>query len=77
METTKIYEATKEVVEEYNNNSVENDEVAKFIAEDISLAIVKIYGKGATAKYILDTISYHVQAWCNPALEDNSDEDNF
>ena len=68
IETTKIYEAAKDVLEDFYNNSVDNDQVARFIAEDISLAIAERYGKGFTAKYIMDQVSYHVQSWCNPVL---------
>ena len=72
-ETTKIYDAAKDVIGQHYNSGTEDDLLAQYIAEDISLAVAEQYGKGATAKHILDKISYHVQSWCNPVL---SEEDN-
>lgn len=73
-ETTKIYDAAKEVIEQHYNNGTDIELMAQFIAEDISMAVTAIYGKGSIAKYLLDTISYRVQGWCNPALDDEEDE---
>jgi len=63
-------EATRDEVESHYNNGDSNDETAQAIAKAISRAVADIYGKGSAARYILDTISYHVQGHCNPALND-------
>lgn len=75
IETTEIFKTAKKTIEQFYNNSCEEDLLAKYIAEDISLAVVAVYGKGNKAKYLLDAISNRVQSWCNPALDD-SEENN-
>jgi len=64
-------EAARDIVEDFYNNSEDTDTIARTIAESISRAVTAYYGKGSTAKYLLDTISYHVQGFCNPALNDS------
>lgn len=71
IETTKIYETAKSEIEQFYNVGTDLDLLARYIAEDISLAVVAIYGKGHDAKYLLDAISNKVQSWCNPALAEN------
>ena len=63
-------EIVRDEVESHYNNGDSNDETAQTIAKVISRAVADIYGKGNAARYILDTISYHVQGHCNPALND-------
>ena len=75
-ETTKIFDAAKEVIEQHYNNNTSVDIVGAYIAEDISQAVVEIYGKGYNAKHLLDAIAHGVQSWCNPALNDDDEEDN-
>lgn len=74
-ETTEIYEAAKKTIEQFYNVGTEKDVLAQYIAEDISLAVTEIYGKGHEAEYLLDAISHRVQSWCNPALNDEDDND--
>ena len=69
-ERPTFYEAAREFIEMHYNHSTDSDQIAAFMAEDISRAVADIYGKGNAARYILDTISYHVQGHCNPALND-------
>lgn len=68
-----FYEAAREFIEMHYNHSTDRDQIAAFMAEDISRAAADIYGKGNAAAYLLDVIANRVQSWCNPAL---SDEDN-
>ena len=65
-----FYEAAREFIEMHYNNSTDRDQLAAFMAEDISRAVADIYGKGNAARYLLDAISCRVQSWCNPALND-------
>lgn len=74
-ETSKIFEAAKEAIEGWYNNGIDIELLAQYIAEDISLAVVNVYGKGSTAKGVLDGISYRVQGGCNPALKDANEDD--
>ena len=67
-ETTKIYDAAKEVIEQHRNENTTPDLLARYVAEDISKAVVAVYGKSNDARYLLDTMSYYVQGWCNPEL---------
>ena len=67
-------EAARDEVESHYNNGDSNDETAQAIAKAISRAVADIYGKGNAARYILDTISYHVQSHCNTVLNDEDDE---
>ena len=68
MEKTKIYDVVKEIAQTHYNNGDNKADLAKWIAEDISLAIKDVYGKGGSAKEILNDVSYRVQAWCNPVF---------
>ena len=68
IETTKIYTSAKEVIEDHYNNNTSLDLLGAYIAEDISLAVAEVYGKGMSAEYLLNVISNKVQAWCNPVL---------
>jgi len=63
-------DAARDEMESHYNNGDSYDETAQAIAKAISRAVADIYGKGNAARYILDTISYHVQGHCNPALND-------
>lgn len=63
-------EAAREFIEMHYNHSTDRDQLAAFMAEDISRAVADIYGKGNAARYLLDAISCRVQSWCNPALND-------
>ena len=65
-----FYEAAREFIENHYNHSTDRDQIAAFMAEDISRAVADIYGKGNAARYLLDAISCRVQSWCNPALND-------
>ena len=65
-----FYEAAREFIENHYNHSTDRDQLAVFMAEDISRAVADIYGKGNAARYLLDAISCRVQSWCNPALND-------
>ena len=67
-----FYEAAREFIEMHYNHSTDRDQIAAFMAEDISRAAADVFGKGPAA-YLLDVIANRVQSWCNPAL---SDEDN-
>ena len=67
-----FYEAAREFIEMHYNNSTDRDQIAAFMAEDISRAAADVFGKGPAA-YLLDVIANRVQSWCNPVL---SDEDN-
>ena len=71
IETTKIYETAKSEIEQFYNVGTDLDLLARYIAEDISLAVVAIYGKTDAAKYLLNAIANKVQSWCNPALAEN------
>jgi hypothetical protein len=73
IETTKIYETAKSEIEQFYNVGTDLDLLARYIAEDISLAVVAIYGKTHVAKYLLDAISHKVQGWCNPVLNDEEE----
>ncbi|MBR4276500.1 MAG: hypothetical protein IKQ32_06000 [Prevotella sp.] len=75
METTKIYETAKEEIVQFYNVGTDKDVLARYIAEDISLAVVAIYGKGSDAKYLLDAIANKVQSWCNPVLNDDEEKE--
>jgi hypothetical protein len=63
-------EAAREFIEMHYNHITDRDQIAAFMAEDISRAVADIYGKGNAARYLLDAISCRVQSWCNPALND-------
>ena len=65
-----FYEAAREFIENHYNHSTDRDQIAAFMAEDISRAVADIYGKGNAARYLLDANSCRVQSWCNPALND-------
>ena len=69
-ERPTFYEAAREFIENHYNHSTDRDQIAAFMAEDISRAVADIYGKGNAARYLLDAISCRVQSWCNPALND-------
>lgn len=69
-----FYEAAREFIEMHYNHSTDRDQIAAFMAEDISRAVADIYGKGNAARYLLDAISCRVQSWCNPALNDEDGE---
>lgn len=76
IETTEIYKTALETIRQFYNVGTEKDLLARYIAEDISLAVTAVYGTGNEAKYLLDAISNKVQSWCNPVLEeDDEDED--
>ena len=64
-----FYEAAREFIEMHYNNSTDRDQIAAFMAEDISRAVAEVFGKSRAA-YLLDAISCRVQSWCNPALND-------
>ena len=64
-----FYEAAREFIEMHYNNSTDRDQLAAFMAEDISRAAAEVFGKGPAA-YLLDVIANRVQSWCNPALSD-------
>lgn len=72
-ECPTFYEAAREFIEMHYNNSTDRDQIAAFMAEDISRAVADIYGKGNAARYLLDAISCRVQSWCNPALNDEEE----
>lgn len=72
-ECPTFYEAAREFIEMHYNNSTDRDQLAAFMAEDISRAVADIYGKGNAARYLLDAISCRVQSWCNPALNDEEE----
>jgi len=72
IETTKIYGAAKDVVEQHYNAGTEKDLLARYIAEDISLAVVEVFGRTNDAKYLLDALANKVQSWCNPILDDEN-----
>ena len=69
MENTTFFNELKSLIENHYNNNTDRDTLGSFIAEDISNAVVEVYGKGS-APYLLDVISHRVQSWCNPALND-------
>ena len=69
-ECPTFYETAREFIKMHYNNSTDRDQLAAFMAEDISRAVADIYGKGNAARYLLDAISCRVQSWCNPALND-------
>ena len=64
-----FYEAAREFIENHYNHSTDRDQIAAFMAEDISRAAAEVFGKSRAA-YLLDAISCRVQSWCNPALND-------
>ena len=64
-----FYEAAREFIENHYNHSTDRDQLAAFMAEDISRAAAEVFGKSRAA-YLLDAISCRVQSWCNPALND-------
>jgi hypothetical protein len=64
-----FYEAAREFIEMHYNNSTDRDQLAAFIAEDISRAAAEVFGKSRAA-YLLDVIANRVQSHCNPALND-------
>ena len=64
-----IEEAAREFIENHYNHSTDRDQIAAFMAEDISRAAAEVFGKSRAA-YLLDAISCRVQSWCNPALND-------
>ena len=64
-----FYEAAREFLENHYNHSTDRDQLAAFMAEDISRAAAEVFGKSRAA-YLLDAISCRVQSWCNPALND-------
>ena len=64
-----FYEAAREFIEMHYNNSTDRDQLAAFMAKDISRAAAEVFGKSRAA-YLLDAISCRVQSWCNPALND-------
>ena len=64
-----FYEAAREFIEMHYNRSTDRDQLAAFMAEDISRAVAEVFGKSRAA-YLLDAISCRVQSWCNPALND-------
>ena len=67
-------EAARDEVERHYNNGDSNDETAARIAYAISKAVANTYGKGNTARYILDTIAYYVHSHCNTVLNDEDGE---
>ena len=68
-----FYEAAREFIENHYNHSTDRDQIAAFMAEDISRAAAEVFGKSRAA-YLLDAISCRVQSWCNPALNDEDGE---
>ena len=68
-----FYEAAREFIENHYNHSTDRDQLAAFMAEDISRAVAEVFGKSRAA-YLLDAISCRVQSWCNPALNDEDGE---
>ena len=68
-----FYEAAREFIENHYNHSTDRDQIAAFMAEDISRAAAEVFGKSRAA-YLLDAISCRVQSWCNPALSDDDGE---
>lgn len=72
-ECPTFYEAAREFIENHYNHSTDRDQIAAFMAEDISRAAAEVFGKSRAA-YLLDAISCRVQSWCNPALNDEDGE---
>ena len=70
METTEIYEVARKTIKNFHDVGTEKGLLARYIAEDISLAVVENYGQGDDARYLLDAIGHCMQSWCNPALEE-------